>query len=71
MLLSLYYRMTAKGLTRQQREEVKQVVFDHYIQKISISNTIDKIEQLMYVKLGELDSKIKRPTQTISQARNI
>jgi hypothetical protein len=56
MLLLSYYsdnRMTAKGLTRQQREEVKQVVFDHYIQKISISNTIDKIEQLMHVKLGE------------------
>src|SRR6266568_8637717 len=45
--------MTAKGLTRYQQEEVKQIVFDDYIQRIPIQRTIDKIHEMMYVKLGE------------------
>jgi vacuolar-type H+-ATPase subunit I/STV1 len=45
--------MTAKGLTTHQQEEVKQVVFDDYIQRIPIQQTIDKIHEMMDVKLGE------------------
>jgi hypothetical protein len=57
MLLSYYSdnRMTAKGLTRRQRQEVKQIVLDHYVQRMRISNTIDKIEQLKHVTIGSLN----------------
>jgi hypothetical protein len=47
--------MTAKGLTRRQRQEVKQIVLDHYVQRMRISNTIDKIEQLKHVTIGSLN----------------
>jgi hypothetical protein len=52
-MIVLCYRMTAKGLTRQKQKEVKQVVFDDYIQRIPIQQTIDKIHKKMDVKLGE------------------
>jgi hypothetical protein len=41
------------GLSTIQKEEVRQIVFDCYIQKASVSETIDKIKSIMNIKLGE------------------
>jgi len=66
--------MTGKGLTRQ-KQEVKQIIFDDYIQRIPIQQTIDKIHKKIDVTLGEnwickLRARIKQSAkQEISKFR--
>src|SRR5712691_6482177 len=73
-MILLCYRMTGKGLTRQ-KQEVKQIVFDDYIQRIPIQQTIDKIHKKIDVTLGEnwickLRARIKQSAkQEISKFR--